>query len=270
MRKAGVIGWPVSHSLSPRLHGYWLKKYSVDGSYEAIAVEPKNLETFIRTLKNTYIGANVTLPHKEVMLPLLDVIDDTAKAIGAVNTIVVKNGKLYGSNTDAYGFSQNLKQNGVENIKNKAVVLGAGGAARAAVKALADKGCRQIVIVNRTVSRAEAIAGAIGGKIDVVPWDNRATVLDGAELLVNATSLGLKSGAPLDIALEALPKQAAVMDMVYNPLETPLLAAARACGHKIVDGLGMLIWQAVPGFEAWFGVKPDVDNAIREQLLHAG
>jgi shikimate dehydrogenase len=266
MRKAGVIGWPISHSLSPKLFRFWLTRYTLEGEYAPLAVEPKDLAAFARALpEQGYTGANVTIPYKEAILPLLDSIDEIAKIIGAVNTIVIENGKLIGRNTDAYGFMQNLKAQDSLTRKNKAVILGAGGAAKAICKALQDEKFSHIIIANRTIAKAEKLAKQFGAS--VVEWENRAQALSDADLLVNTTSLGMQNKEPLDIYLEQLPKTAIVTDIVYSPLITPLLAAARARGNKIVDGLGMLLWQAVPGFEAWFGKRPDVDEETRRHVL---
>lgn len=255
MRKAGVIGWPVSHSLSPKLHRYWLKIYGIDGDYVPIAVAPNMLEDTLKSLTHKgFAGVNVTLPHKEKILPLMDALDDAAQAIGAVNTVVMEGRKLKGMNTDAYGFMENLKQTAMPDKKSKAVILGAGGAAKAIHFALAQEGFTQIISCNRK-------AGT---------WESRHAALEGAGLIVNATSLGLEGGEPLMLSLEKLPKDAVVCDIVYRPLDTPLLKAARARGNKTVDGLGMLIHQAVPAFEAWFGVRPKADDKVREHLLHGG
>ena len=264
--KAGVIGWPVSHSLSPKLFRYWLKTYNLQGIYEALAIPPDALRDAVFSMvEQGYAGMNVTLPHKEGVLRLVDDADEAAQAVGAVNMITVKNGKLYGTNTDTYGFTQNLKQKKFPGKKEKAIVLGAGGAARAVVKALADEGFKAIVISARTATKARAIAD----RIDVVSWEKRHAALGDADLLVNATSLGMEGQEPLMMDLGLLPGGAVVYDLVYRPLETELLQQAKARGNPVVDGLGMLIHQAVPAFEAWFGVKPEVDAKVRQHLLSA-
>lgn len=267
MRKTAVIGYPVSHSLSPRLHGLWLRKYRIEGEYTAIEVTPNNLPEFLRDLSaQGFCGINVTVPHKEAVVKFLDEIDNTAQAIGAVNTITVCDGKLEGTNTDAYGFIENLRQNGFPAAKNKAVVLGAGGAARAVVKALTDEKFVKIILVNRTAAKAEAIAKNNPG-VEVAGWENREKTLSGADLLINTTTLGMQGKEPLTLDLSILPRQAVVNDLVYTPLITPLLTDAKACGNKTVDGLGMLIYQAVPAFEKWFGVRPTMDAETRKQVL---
>ena len=265
--KAGVLGWPVAHSLSPKLHSYWLQQLGIDGEYTALAVEPENLEKTIRSLpEQGWQGCNVTLPHKEAVIPFLDHVDASAQMIGAVNTITVLNGKLHGSNTDAFGFSENIRH--IPTGGKKAVALGAGGAAKAVWKALQDLGYEEVFIANRTMSK---IAGhqKLQGKtrFDICPWEERNVALEGADLLVNTTSLGLAGGEPLEIDLDRLPRHAVVTDIVYKPLETPLLTAARARGNPVVDGLGMLIWQAIPGFEAWFGQRPYYHEEIKTMLL---
>lgn len=269
MPNACVIGHPVSHSLSPKLHSYWLKQYGIAGSYTAQDVAPEALADFMRGLGATFTGCNVTLPYKEAVMALLDEVDDIAGAIGAVNTIIVsKDGTLKGTNTDAFGFIENIKAHvALEARKNKAVILGAGGAAKAVVKALIDEGFSQVIVCNRTREKAEALQTQFGKKIIAAEWSERSDILQGADLLVNTTSLGLKGQEPLEINLAALPKQAVVSDIVYSPLMTPLLIQAKAAGYTIVDGLGMLIYQAVPGFEAWFGRRPEVTQELRDYLI---
>lgn len=289
MKKACVIGYPVSHSLSPKLHGFWLKKYGIEGEYSAQEIRPEALADFIKNMAvNGFCGANLTIPHKETVMKLLDELDDTAKAIGAVNLIVVKDGKLSGTNTDAYGFAENIKPH--ITGKNKAVVLGAGGAARAVIYALNMLGFAEIIITNRTKERAEelllsyqrmlvssgnnSLDSCLRGNdnIEVADWQVRGEILKNADLLVNTTSLGMAGKEPLDIDLSELPKTALVTDIVYNPLITPLLAQAQARGNPTVDGLGMLLHQAVPAFAAWFakelnGRKPEVTQELRDYIL---
>ena len=269
---AGVMGWPVSHSLSPRLHGFWLERHGIDGAYVPLPVRPQDFGSAVRSLADLgFRGVNVTLPHKEAALAACDEIDPTAARIGAVNTIRFQDGRLLGSNSDAFGFVENLNQgaSGWDAAKAPAVVLGAGGAARAVVWALVATGLSEIRLVNRTVARAEALKDAIGGPITVHGWDQAAATLGDAGLLVNTTSLGMTGQGPLDLDLDSLPAAAVVTDLVYNPLETALLAQARARGHRCVDGLGMLLHQARPGFESWFGVRPAVDAALRDFVLAA-
>ncbi|WP_120498275.1 shikimate dehydrogenase [Kiloniella sp. EL199] len=279
-RLAGVIGWPVSHSKSPRLHGYWLENLGIDGAYLPLAIEPENFEEALRGLMYSgFGGVNVTVPHKEAALTFCDEVDPLAKRIGAVNTIVFKNGRSYGSNTDAFGFIENLKQ-GAENLDfsldfsgAKTVVLGAGGASRGVIVALQDAGVQNIILVNRTRERAEVLAADLSssadGMITVADWDDRNDVLNGCDLLVNTTSLGMAGQPPLELSLDKLPKSCVVTDIVYAPLITPLLALAKERGNKIVDGLGMLLHQARPGFEAWFGEKPKVTEGLRKFVLES-
>jgi shikimate dehydrogenase len=229
-------------------------------------VRPEALSAGLRALTDLgFRGANVTVPHKEAALAVCDEVDALARRIGAVNTIAISDGKLSGSNSDAFGFLENLRDRapGWRADRAPAVVLGAGGAARAVVAALVDAGAPEVRLVNRTAERAEALAAAIGGPIRVYPWSERAGGLDGGGLLVNATTLGMTGQPALELDLGALPADAVVNDIVYAPLETPLLAAARARGNPVVDGLGMLLHQARPGFEAWFGVRPEVTAALR-------
>jgi shikimate dehydrogenase len=269
--KSGVIGWPIDHSLSPRLHGFWLRQHAINGSYQAIAVEAKSLKKMLRTLAGDgFAGLNVTVPHKETVLAHLDEVTDQARRIGAVNTIIVDDkGRLMGSNTDGFGFIENLKSghSGFSAASGPAVVLGAGGAARAIVAALTDEGAPSIILVNRTRKRAEQIADDLGGPVRVVDWNERSSVLKEAALLVNTTTLGMTGKAALDISLDALPGEALVNDIVYAPLETPLLAAAKRRGNAAVDGLGMLLHQGRPGFAAWFGVDPQVTDELRRHVL---
>ncbi len=269
-RLAGVMGWPVAHSQSPRLHGYWLSQHDIDGAYLPLAVRPDDLAAALQALPVLgFHGVNLTLPHKERALALCDEISEPARRIGAVNTIVVdEDRRLVGSNTDAFGFLANLRA--VSDWRadaGPAVILGAGGAARAVAVALSDAGVESIAITNRTASRAEALAETLGGAVHAVPWAVRADALAGAALLVNTTTLGMSGQPPLELDLDALPGDAVVNDIVYAPLETPLLAAARARGNPAVDGLGMLLHQARPGFEAWFGVRPEVTAALRDFVL---
>ena len=262
---AGVIGWPVAHSLSPKLHHYWLARYGIDGAYVPLAVRPEDFAEVMRVLpKSGFAGVNLTLPHKELVLPMLSDMDEAAVAAGMANTIIMRDGKLFGRNTDSYGFRENIRP--ALKAKNKAVILGAGGAAKAVCHALIQEGFADIVVTNRSPGRAGALAKQFPGII-AQPWEWRSKSLAGADLLVNATSLGMGGKESLDIDLAALPASALVTDIVYTPLMTPLLLAAQARGNRIVDGLGMLLHQAVPGFEAWFGVRPEVDAALRDFML---
>jgi len=270
-RLAGVMGWPVAHSLSPRLHGYWLRHYGIDGAYVPLPVRPERLGSALRALPDLgFAGCNLTVPHKEAALGALDEIAEDARRIGAVNTILVRaDGSLYGWNTDIEGFAQSLIAALPEwSIAGKhAVVLGAGGAARAVVAAVQNLGAEEVVILNRTRERAEALATDLGGAIRPLPWERRSEALSQAALLINTTTLGMLGKPPLSIDLAPLPTDAVVADIVYAPLETPLLAEARRRGHRVVDGLGMLLYQAVPGFEAWFGRRPEVTPALRDFVL---
>jgi shikimate dehydrogenase len=272
MMKACVMGWPVAHSLSPALHNYWLKRHGIAGEYTRRAVPPAELAAALQGLRaGDWRGGNLTIPHKEAALPLLDRIDATARRIGAVNTVVVEGGRLAGTNSDGFGFLENLRAAvaGFDAKAGPAVVLGAGGAARAIVDALSEAGAPAIRLTNRSLERARALARTLGGPIDPVPWEQRAAALDGAALLINATSLGMEKNPPLDLDLARLPKAAVVNDIVYAPLETPLLKAARARGHRVVDGLGMLLHQGRPGFKLWFGVMPEVTTELRAAVLAA-
>lgn len=270
-RLAGVMGWPVGHSLSPRLHGFWLEKYGIDGAYLPLAVKPEDCGAAIRMLPRLgFAGANVTVPHKETAFRTVDELEPLARRIGAVNTLVVRDdGSILGRNTDAFGFIENLKAGapGWNPAAGPAAVLGAGGAARAVVAALVDAGVPELRLVNRSVDRAEKLAADLGGPIRVSAWDDRARALDGAALLVNTTSLGMKGQPPLDLDLAPLPPEALATDIVYAPLITPLLAAARMRGNPVVDGLGMLLHQARPGFAAWFGREPEVTPDLRNFVL---
>jgi shikimate dehydrogenase len=271
-RVAGIMGWPVGHSRSPRLHGYWLEQHGIDGAYVPLAVRPADLAAAVRALpKLGFRGANVTVPHKEPALSAADEADAKARRIGAVNTLVVgPDGSVHGSNTDAFGFMESLRLGAPawDPAAAAAAVLGAGGAARAVIAALADAGAPEIRLLNRTRARAEAVARDFAdAPVRVHDWASRAQALEGVGLLVNATSLGMAGQPALDLELGGLPPGAVVNDVVYVPLETPLLARARARGNPVVDGLGMLLHQARPGFEAWFGVAPEVTPALRAFVL---
>ena len=272
-RIAGVMGWPVAQSRSPRLHGYWLRLHGIDGTYIPLSVRPEHFATALRALPLLgFAGANVTVPHKEVALAVVDRSDATARRIGAVNTIVVaSDGTLDGRNSDGFGFMENLRAgiSGWSPRAGPAVILGAGGSARAIAVALLDGGAPEIRIVNRTVERAERLNADIGGPFRIYGWADRASALADAALLVNSTTLGMKGQPPLELVLDRLPTTAVVNDIVYSPLETTLLATARARGNPVVDGLGMLLHQARPGFAAWFGVEPEVTPELRRFVLEA-
>lgn len=267
--RACVVGWPVEHSRSPLIHNYWLRQYGIDGAYERAAVEPGDLESFLRGLAgNGYVGCNVTVPHKEKAFALLDRPDAAASRLKAANTLWLEDGVLAGTNTDGYGFLASLDAQvpDWETRPGAAVILGAGGAARAVAAALAGRRPGPLRIVNRSRERAAALAAELKLEAEIVDWNARASALDGAALLVNTTSLGMVSSPPLDIELTELPVSASVCDIVYAPLETALLAAARARGNAVADGLGMLLHQAVPGFARWFGRTPEVTAELRDLI----
>ncbi len=273
---AGLMGWPVHHSRSPRLHGYWLDHYGIDGTYVPLAVAPERLERALRGLHALgFQGCNLTIPHKEAALSIVDEVTEAARRIGAVNTVVVgSDGRLTGDNTDGFGFMANLlaEDGSWRAADGPAVILGAGGAARAVAVALIEAGVVELRLLNRTMARAERLAielrEMVGGlAVTVVPWEERNDALSGTNLLVNTTSLGMEGQPPLVIDLGQLPAPALVTDIVYAPLETELLAAARARHHPVVDGLGMLLHQGRPGFSAWFGVDPTVTDELRHAVL---
>ncbi|HEY8581111.1 MAG TPA: shikimate dehydrogenase [Beijerinckiaceae bacterium] len=267
---AGVMGSPIMHSRSPAIHNHWLAERGLLGRYVPLAVTPDGLEKALRALHPLgFSGVNLTIPLKEMALPLLDEVDPVARAIGAVNCVVVgEDGRLRGYNYDAFGYVESLREAAPawRAGAGPAVVLGAGGASRALIAGLLDEGAPQIRLANRTLERAQALAAEFGPRVVPVRWEERSEALAGAALLVNATSMGMKGQPPLEIALDPLPSGALVSDIVYAPLETELLAAARARGHVAVDGLGMLLHQARPAFEKWFGVRPDVTPRLRAEI----
>ncbi|OJY65062.1 MAG: shikimate dehydrogenase [Rhodospirillales bacterium 70-18] len=269
-RAAGLIGWPVFQSRSPKLHGYWLEKYAIPGAYVPMPVAPGRLEDALRGLVALgFAGCNVTLPHKEAAAKLVDRVDPAGRRMGAINLIVVEpDGSLSGYNKDGYGFIENLRDGkpGWRGDAGPAVVLGAGGGARSVVVSLLDEGAPEIRLLNRTRARAEQLAAEFGGPVTVLDWERRHAALAGAALLVNTTNQGMVGQPPLDLALDALPTAALVCDIVYNPLETPLLAAARGRGNAVVNGLGMLLHQARPAFQAWFGVLPEITPELRAAI----
>lgn len=268
---AGVVGWPVAHSRSPALHGHWLHRYGVAGHYVPLAVRPENLAQVLQALPRAgFIGVNVTIPHKEAVLALADVVTDRAAMIGAANTLTFRpDGTIHADNTDGHGFIANLVQQapGWRPASGPAAVIGAGGAARAVVAALLDRGVPELRIANRTRARAEQIRADFGARVTVHDWSDLDGLLKGATTVVNSTSMGMKGGPPLDLPLEALSSRALVTDLVYTPLDTDFLRAARSRGCSTVDGLGMLLHQAAPGFERWFGHRPEVDDALRAAVL---
>ncbi len=270
-RRAGVIGWPVAHSKSPALHGYWLEKYGISGSYEALAIPQNKLQSGLRRLaKAGFRGVNLTIPHKEAALVLADSVTDRAAMIGAANTMFFHpDGTIGVDNTDAYGFIRNIRQHAPtwDAKRGPALVLGAGGASRAVVYALLEAGAPSVRLANRTRIRAEMLADHFGARVEVVDWNRASDAMDGALTIVNTTSLGMVGQPELHVRFDAAPASALVTDIVYAPLVTPFLERALVHGLTIVDGLGMLLHQAVPGFEIWFGETPEVDAGLRAAVL---
>lgn len=268
---AGVIGHPIAHSKSPRLHGHWLQRYGIPGHYIPMDVANNDLAHVLNILpKAGFRGVNVTLPHKEAVLDIADVISDRAALIGAANTLTFQSdGKLHADNTDGIGFIANLKQNAPDwqPSSGPALVLGAGGAARAIVAALLHERVPQILLANRTRARADALKAHFGAKVEVIDWSQVSSQLDGVATLINTTSLGMEGKEELKLNLDPLTAKTLVTDVVYTPLTTGLLAAAHMKGCPVVDGLGMLLHQAVPGFERWFGKTPTVDEQLRQVML---
>ena len=262
--KACVIGWPVAHSRSPLIHRFWLERLRIAGTYELAAVTPADFPDFVRGLaQHGFVGGNVTLPHKQMAFASCDALTETAARLKAVNTLWIEAGKLWGDNTDAAGFLGALDQDAPkwDADPGTALVLGAGGAARAIVHALQLREMKNILLANRTRARAIALASEFG--VEIVDFGDLSDAMEGAGLLVNTTSLGMRGQPPLDIDLAPLPANAVVSDIVYVPLETPLLEAARARGLRTVSGIGMLLHQAVPGFARWFGATPSVTGELR-------
>jgi len=267
--KAFVIGYPIAHSRSPLIHGHWLKSLGIAGSYERIEVAPAELEGFLKSLRPKGLaGGNVTIPHKEETFRLVDRRDDAAELIGAVNTLWLDDGVLWGGNTDAEGFSANLDTSAPDwRHASSALVLGAGGAARAILYALKQAGIADIRLANRTFARAQDLADRFGAPITAHEWDELADIAYGAELVVNTTALGMHAEGDVAIDVTKLAGGAIVTDIVYTPLRTPLITAADKHGFKTVDGLGMLLHQAAPGFERWFGVRPTVTPQLRDIIV---
>lgn len=268
---AGVIGHPIAHSRSPRLHGHWLARYGIAGHYVPLDVAPDDLESVLSALPRAgFVGCNVTIPHKEAALALADTVSDRAALIGAANTLVFQaDGSIFADNTDGYGFMANLRQH-VPDWRpeaDPAAILGAGGAARAVIASLLEAGVPEIRIANRTRARAAALRDEFGDRLVVHDWDRAGDMLGDAVTVVNATSVGMAGKADLHLPTDTLPPTAVVTDLVYTPLVTPFLAAAAARGCRTVDGLGMLLHQAAPGFEHWFGHRPEVDQALRDAVL---
>ena len=269
--RAVVLGNPIEHSLSPKLHNYWLQRYGLQGSYTAQkVVEDALKESVLDLVKQGFAGANVTIPHKVSVLQLAHQVTDRATLIGAANTLIFKkDGGIFADNTDGYGFMSNLQQNAPhwDPKSGPAALFGAGGAARAIIVALADAGVPEIRLANRTRVKAEALREEFGARIRVVDWVQADQMLDGAATVVNTTSLGMSGAQEFKVSLELLDPQAVVTDIVYNPLITPFLKAAEERGCAVVDGLGMLLHQGVPGFERWFGIRPEVDDETRRAVL---
>ena len=268
---AGVIGSPIAHSKSPQLHGHWLRVNDLQGHYIPMDVAADDLADVLKILpKMGFVGVNITVPHKERVMEMADLVTDRATLIGAANTLIFrKDGKLHADNTDGYGFIQNLRQQAPEwkPKSGPAAVLGAGGAARAVVASLLEIGVPEIMISNRTRVRAEALRADFGKRLRVVDWVQAGNIMEEAATVVNTTSLGMMGKPPLRVPLDGLRKEAIVTDLVYAPLKTRLLSEAEELGCKTVDGLGMLLHQAVPAFERWFGVRPEVDSATRAAAL---
>lgn len=268
---AGVLGWPIHHSKSPVLHGHWLRRYGIDGAYLPMAVRPNSLRTAVDGLRALgFRGCNVTIPHKEAVAALADLRTPTVERLGSANTLVFReDGSLWADSTDGYGFIENLKQGAdLSRLRGGTVVmLGAGGAARPVIGALLEQGVSTIRLSNRSPEKAEAIADLVGSAVQPVPWAEREAAVADCALLVNTTSLGMVGQPALEMRLDDLPPDALVTDLVYAPLETTLLGAARTRGNPVVDGLGMLLHQARPGFHAWFGTDPDVDDDLRSAVL---
>lgn len=268
---AGVIGHPIAHSRSPALHGYWLRRYGLKGHYIPIDIAPTDLADLVRSLPRLgFVGINVTTPHKEAILQIADIVTDRAALIGAANTLIFrKDGKIHADNTDGSGFIANLRQHAPHwaPASGPAVVIGAGGAARAVIAALIEVGVPEIRLANRTRTRAEGLRSDFGAKVTVMDWVKIPAALEDAATLVNTTTLGMIGKPDFRVPLDALNPRALVTDLVYTPLKTPLLLAAEAMGCTAVDGLGMLLHQAAPGFERWFGHRPEVDDATRAAVL---
>lgn len=268
---AGVVGWPIGHSRSPRLHGHWLRRYGIDGYYIPIALPPDGLAAGLHALRTLgFRGINVTIPHKEAALALADEATDLARAIGAANTLTLRtDGTIHADNTDGYGFVANLRQQvpAWRAGAGPALVLGAGGSARAVVAALVAEGAPEVRVTGRTLSRAEALAAHFGPPVVALPWAAAGVAAGDAAVIVNTTPLGMAGNAELPLSLDGVPPTTLVTDLVYGGEPTPFVAEARRRGFAAVDGLGMLLHQAAPGFERWFGVRPEVDEALRRAVL---
>ncbi len=267
---AGVMGWPVMHSRSPMLHNYWFKKHDLAGTYVPLAIRPEGLAAALRALHPLgFAGCNLTIPHKQQAMTIVDEVDALARSIGAISCVVVRpDGSLSGTNNDCYGFIQNVRQErpGWRADAGPIVVIGAGGGSRAVCYGLAREGAKEIRLLNRTFARAKEIADEFGGPIKALPWEQRHEVLEGAAMLVNTTSCGMVGQSALDLRLDKLPNMALAADIIYIPLETPFLAAARSRGNRTVNGLGMLLNQGRPAWKAWFGIEPEVTAELRAMV----
>lgn len=272
MKRTGVIGSPVMHSLSPLIHNHWIARYGIDARYDAIEINPDMLAGRVNELAdNGYCGFNVTIPHKVDIMPLCDTVEETARVMGAVNTVVIRDGKLHGRNTDAFGFMENLRAQKPGYVPGKTVVLGAGGAARAVIYGLLESGTPEIILCNRSGDRADALSKEpfCKSRVGAADWDHIEDTLGNASLLVNTTSLGMTGQPDLAINLGRAPLDCIVCDIVYRPLITPLLAQAAARGMPYVTGLGMLLHQARPAFQAWFDVMPDITHDLEVEIEQA-
>ena len=264
---AGVMGWPVMHSRSPMMHNYWFKKHGMAGTYVPLAIRPEHLSAALGGLQPLgFAGVNVTIPHKQEAMKIVHEVDTLAKSIGAISCVIVRpDGSLAGTNNDCYGFIHAVRQEqpGWQADAGPVVVIGAGGGSRAVCYGLAQEGAREIRVVNRTLARAKGIAQEFGGPIRALPWEQRREVLEGAAMVVNTTSCGMVGQPALDIKLDSMPKTALAADIIYIPLETPFLAAARRRGNRAINGLGMLLNQGRPAWKAWFGIEPEVTAELR-------
>jgi shikimate dehydrogenase len=267
---AGVMGWPVMHSRSPMLHNYWFEQHGLAGTYVPLAIRPEGLAAALRALHPLgFAGCNLTIPHKQQAMTIVDDVDTLARSIGAISCVVVRpDGSLAGTNNDCYGFIHNIRQEqpGWRADSGPIVVIGAGGGSRAVCYGLAQEGAKKIRLINRTLARAQDIADAFGGPIKALPWEQRHDALEDAAMIVNTTSCGMVGQSVLDIRLDKLPKSALAADIIYIPLETPFLAAARKRGNRTVNGLGMLLNQGRPAWKAWFGIEPEVTAELRAMV----